>query len=382
MSFYGKQLKLGVLGGGQLGRMLIQEAISLDVFVKILDPSTEAPCAEIANEFVCGSFNDEESVYQFGKDCDVLTVEIEHVSVPALRRLKEEGVKVYPDPEILSVIQDKGLQKQFYRLNSIPTAPYTLTETEEELHKALAGRSAVQKLRKGGYDGKGVKVIRENTPTKDYLSGPSVVEELIDIKEELSVIVARNASGQVETFPLVGMVFDPEANLVDRLYSPANVDPEVTKKANEIARKIVEAFDFVGLLAIELFLDQSGNLMVNEIAPRPHNSGHQSIEGNFSSQYEQHLRSILNLPLGYTSIIKPSVMVNLLGEPDQTGPVHYEGLEEILKIPATYVHLYGKTNTKPWRKMGHVTVLADTIEEAHRKADQVKSTLKVLAKSK
>lgn len=377
MGFYGKKLKLGVLGGGQLGRMLIQEAIDLDIHIRILDPSAEAPCAEIANEFVQGSFADEETVYSFGKDCDVLTVEIEHVSVDALDRLKAEGVKVYPDPAILRVIQDKGLQKQFYRVNKIPTSAYTLTAEQSELEETVKGRSCVQKLRKGGYDGKGVKVIKPDTTTSDYLPGPSVVEELVDIQEELSVIVARNASGEVKTFPLVGMLFDPEANLVDRLYSPAKVDASVEKTAADIAHQIVEAFDFVGLLAIELFLDKEGNVLVNEIAPRPHNSGHQSIEGNFTSQYAQHLRAILNLPLGDTSIICPSIMVNLLGHPDHSGPVHYEGLEEVLKLSGCYVHLYGKTHTKPWRKMGHVTVLGKSIEEANAKADRVKELLQV-----
>ena len=377
MGFYGKKLKLGVLGGGQLGRMLIQEAIDLDIYIRILDPSSDAPCAEIANEFVLGSFADEETVYAFGKDCDVLTVEIEHVSVDALDRLKSEGVKVYPDPEILRVIQDKGLQKQFYRVNKIPTSSYTLTATQEELESTVEGRSCVQKLRKGGYDGKGVKVIKPEIPGSDYLQGPSVVEELVDIREELSVIVARNASGEVKTFPLVGMEFDPEANLVDRLFSPANVPTSIEKEASDLAHRIVEAFDFVGLMAVELFLDKEGKLLVNEIAPRPHNSGHQSIEGNITSQYAQHLRAILDLPLGDTSIIKPSIMVNLLGHPDYSGPVYYKGLEQVLQIPGAYVHLYGKTETKPWRKMGHITVLGDTIEEANTKADQVKELLEV-----
>lgn len=378
-AFYGKNTKLGVLGGGQLGRMLIQEAIDIDVFVSVLDPAADAPCAEIANEFVHGSFADEETVYNFGKDKDVVTVEIEHVSVPALERLKVEGVKVYPDPEILMIIQDKGLQKQFYRVNKIPTSAYELVHSDEELHTAVEGRACVQKLRKGGYDGKGVKVVKPDTPKSELLQGPSVIEELVDIKEEISVIVARNASGEVKTFPVVGMIFDPIANLVDKLYSPANISKEQEEEAASLATRIVEAFDFVGLMAVEMFIDQEGKILVNEVAPRPHNSGHQSIEGNITSQYGQHLRSILNLPLGDTSIIKPSVMINVLGHPDFSGPVKYDGIEDVLKIPGAYVHLYGKTHTKPWRKMGHVTVLADTIEEASAKGDKVKELLKVIS---
>ena len=379
-SFYGKKLKLGVLGGGQLGRMLIQEAINLDVFVSILDPSKDAPCAEIANDFVCGDFNDEESVYQFGRDKDVITVEIEHVSVPALERLKAEGVKVYPDPEVLKIIQDKGLQKQFFRLNKIPTSAYSLTATREELIAAVQGKSCVQKLRTGGYDGKGVKVISASTNTADLLDGPSVIEELVDIDQEISVIVARNADGEVKTFPVVGMEFDAEANLVDRLFSPAQITAAQETIAADLAVKLVEAFNFVGLMAVEMFIDKKGDILINEVAPRPHNSGHQTIEGNYTSQFAQHLRSILNLPLGATEIIQPSVMVNVLGAPGFTGPVEYEGIESILKIPGCYPHLYGKTETKPWRKMGHVTVLGATLEEANNKASQVKKMLKVISK--
>ncbi len=378
-SFYGKNLKLGVLGGGQLGRMLIQEAIDLDVFVSVLDPAADAPCAEIANEFVCGDFNDEETVYQFGKDKDVVTVEIEHVSVIGLERLKAEGVKVYPDPGVLMIIQDKGLQKQFYRVNKIPTSSYSLSSTQEELIAAVQGRSCVQKLRKGGYDGKGVKVVKPNTPVSELLEGPSVIEDLVDIDKEISVIVARNLNGEVKTFPVVGMEFDPEANLVDRLFSPAGITQAQETTAAKLAIQIVEAFNFVGLMAVEMFIDKSGEILVNEVAPRPHNSGHQTIEGNYTSQFGQHLRAILNLPLGCTDIIQASVMLNVLGAPGFTGPVKYQGLESILSIPGCYPHLYGKTETKPWRKMGHVTLLGNTVEEANEKASLVKSTLKVIS---
>jgi len=380
-AFYGNQLKLGILGGGQLGRMLIQEAISLDIHVAVLDPSTDAPCAAFAHQFVVGDFNDEETVYAFGRHLDLITVEIEHVNIEALERLKAEGKQVYPDPAILKMIQDKGLQKQFYRINSLPTSSFFLASDAQELKEKSGLKAGVQKLRKGGYDGKGVKVLKNSDDYSELMEGPSVFEELVEIHKELAVIVARNEQGEIKAFPAVEMVFDPKANLVDFLVSPASILKEQMTECNRIAIKLAEALNFVGILAVELFLDTSGHILINEIAPRPHNSGHQTIEGNITSQYAQHLRAILGMPLGDTSLIRPSVMLNLLGEPGYSGKVFYQGLEKALSRPGVYLHLYGKTETRPFRKMGHITVTGTTIDDAVAKAMSIRNQVKVISAS-
>lgn len=377
--FYGKDFKLGVLGGGQLGRMLLQEAIDLDIKLHILDPSPEAPCADIANSFTCGSFTDYETVMAFGKDMDVLTIEIENVNVQALKDLQAQGVKVYPQPEVLEIIKDKGTQKQFYAENNIATAPFELVENKAGIDAHVSNLPFMQKMRVGGYDGKGVHALKSEADLTNAFDAPSVLESFVDFEKEISVIIARNEQGETKTFPLVELDFNPEANLVEFLFSPANVASEVEKQAYELAEQVINAFEMVGILAVEMFVCKDGSVLVNEVAPRPHNSGHHTIEANLTSQYMQHLRSILGMPLGSTDITEPAVMVNLLGEKGFTGPVKYEGLNEVLSWPGVHPHIYGKAETKPFRKMGHVTVRANELEEARALAVKVKDTLKVIA---
>ena len=377
---YSKDFKLGVLGGGQLGRMLLQEAVNLDIKLAALDPNPEAPCHQIVPYFTTGDFNDRETVRNFGKDLDVVTVEIEHVSIDGLRDLEQAGVKVFPQPDVLEIVQDKGLQKAFYQKHNIPTAPFKLLNNKAELLDNIDLLPAAQKLRKGGYDGRGVYVIKSESDIENGFDAPTVLEQFVDLEKELSVIVARNEAGEIKAFPAVELDFNPKANLVELLFAPAKISREIEEKAEKVAIKTIEAFGMVGILAVELFLTKDGEILVNEVAPRPHNSGHQTIEANITSQYAQHLRSILNLPLGATDLIRPAAMVNLLGEEGHTGPVTYEGLEEALQIPGVYVHLYGKTDTKPFRKMGHVTITAATADEARDKAMRVKSSIKVKSK--
>ena len=373
------QIKVGILGGGQLGRMFIQSAINYNFYIKILDPDQQAPCSAIANEFVNGKLDDFNSVYKFGKDCDVITIEIEHVNVEALKKLEQEGKKVFPQPHILEIIQDKGLQKMFYQRNNIPTPDFFLVEKKEDISKFSNYFPFFQKMRKGGYDGKGVVKLDNPTDLSKAFDVPSVLEMLVDFDKEISVIVARNESGETACFPVVECAFNPEANLVEFLFSPAEISKKVEKEAYRIATQVANAFEIVGLLAVELFVTKDGKVLVNEVAPRPHNSGHQTIEGNITSQFEQHLRAVLNLPLGDTSITQPSVMVNVLGEKGFEGNATYQGIYEIMKWSGVHLHLYGKKTTKSFRKMGHVTVTATTLEEAIIKAKKVKDTLKVVA---
>tara|TARA_B100000809_G_scaffold255869_1_gene295020 strand:+ start:225 stop:1409 length:1185 start_codon:yes stop_codon:yes gene_type:complete len=376
--FYHPDFKLGILGGGQLGRMFIQEAINFDVRVYIMDESEIAPSRELANHFTFGSITNYDDVYNFGKDKDVLTIEIENVNVEALYQLEKEGVKVFPQPKIIELVQDKGLQKQFYIENNIPTAPFYLVENRNEISSYITELPFMQKMRVGGYDGKGVTVLRDEDDIINGFDAPSVLEEFVDFEKELSVIVARNAKGEVVSFPVVEQEFNSEANLVEFLMSPADVNSEIEEKAREIAEKIINKLEMVGLLAVELFLTKEGEVLVNEIAPRPHNSGHQTIEGNVTSQYEQHLRSILNLPLGSTDIVEASVMLNLLGEKGHTGKVYYKGLEDVLKMKGVKPHIYGKAITKPFRKMGHITIVNKSLDKAKKIAEEVKETLKVI----
>ncbi|MFT5823086.1 MAG: 5-(carboxyamino)imidazole ribonucleotide synthase [Crocinitomix sp.] len=377
-SDYHSGLRIGILGGGQLGRMFIQEALNFDVKVCILDPNPSAPCAAIAHEFTQGDIQDFDSVYAFGKDKNVVTIEIEHVNVDALDKLVEEGVKVYPQPHIIRLIQDKGIQKEFYEANAIPTAPFRLIKNAGELQANSDFLPFMQKARTGGYDGKGVQAIKTEADFEKSFQEGSVLEAFIDFDKELSVIVARNEKGEMNTYPIVELEFNPEANLVEFLFAPANVSKEIEEEASLIAKTVIEKLGMVGILAVELFLTKDGKILVNEVAPRPHNSGHQTIEANYTSQYEQHLRSIINLPLGSTGAIKPSVMVNLLGEKGYIGKAKYEGIEEVVSWQGVYPHIYGKENTKPFRKMGHVTVIADTLESAKQTAISVKNTLKVI----
>jgi 5-(carboxyamino)imidazole ribonucleotide synthase len=370
-------VRVGVLGGGQLGRMFIQKAIDFNIDVAVMDPDDHAPCSTICAGFQQGDFKSYEDVMRFGANCDVITVEIEHVNVDALEELEKMGKKVFPQPRVLRIIQDKGLQKEFYRINSIPTSEFRLVSNKNEISKFPDIFPVMQKLRTSGYDGRGVMPLNNLDAVASAFDEPSVIERKVDLQQEISVIVSRNEQGELSHFPVVGMEFNPEANLVEFLFSPAEVDASIEQEAIRIARQVIEKMEMVGLLAVEMFISRKGELLVNEVAPRPHNSGHQTIEGNTVSQYEQHLRAILGLPPGDTSIIKPAVMVNLLGEKGFTGPAVYEGLEELMRLDGAYLHLYGKKTTKPFRKMGHITVTANTIEEAKEKARKVKDMVKV-----
>ena len=379
MNFYSKDFKLGMLGGGQLGKMFIQEAVNYNIQVCVLDPDKNAPCRLIAHEFQQGDFKDYQSVLDFGKDKNVLTIEIEHVNTDALKQLESDGVKVFPQPHILELIKDKGLQKQFYKENNIPTAPFVLVNSKAELNEYVQDFPFMQKARTGGYDGKGVHALISESDIDNGFDAPSVLEKFVDFEKELSVIVARNESGEVVTYPIVELEFNPVANLVEYLKCPAIVSAEIENKAEVLAKKVAEKLEIVGLLAVEFFLTKSGELLVNEVAPRTHNSGHQTIEGNVTSQFEQHMRAVLNLPLGDTSIVQPSVMLNVLGEQGYTGIAKYENLEKIMAMPRVHVHLYGKHTTKPYRKMGHVTIIDSNLENAYLKAKKVNSILKVVS---
>ncbi len=366
--------KIGLLGGGQLGRMLIQEAIDLDVEIHCLENDWDAPCAKIAHGFTKGSITDKQSVLNFGAAFDLITVEIENVSIEALYELEKLGKKVYPQPRVLELIRDKGVQKEFYKIHQIPTADFQLVTDASGLQAPMEF-PFVQKMRVGGYDGKGVKMIRSQSDWDNRFTFPSVIEAMIPFEKELSVIVARNEAGEVKTFDAVECEFNSEANLVEFQFSPAAISKEIEAKAQQIAKEVISKLNMVGLLAVEFFLTKSGELLVNEIAPRPHNSGHHTIECCYTSQFAQHLRSILNLPLGDTGLIMPGAMLNVLGSIGYEGPAVYEGLEEVLSLPGVYVHLYGKSTTKPFRKMGHVTVLGREISEIKERIEYIKSIL-------
>lgn len=373
------QTRLGILGGGQLGRMLIQEAINYNINVSVLDPDANAPCKYLCNKFTLGELTDYQTVYNFGKNLDLITIEIEKVNIEALEQLEKEGVTVYPQPRVIRLIQDKGLQKQFFKQNDIPTADFELISQVSQIQTTSFDFPIIQKLRKDGYDGKGVVKITQPNQLENAFTAPSLIEKCIDFEKELAVIVSRNANGEIATFPMVEMDFNPEANLVEFLISPSQYPHAIQNAAQQIAKDIALELNIVGILAVEMFLTKDGNLLVNELAPRPHNSGHQSIEGNYTSQFAQHLRAIFNLPLGDTKTIAHAVMVNLLGENGYEGIAEYQGLEKILPLSGVYVHLYGKTFTKPFRKMGHVTILDDDREKAIEKAHFVQQNLKVIA---
>ncbi|CAM3832103.1 5-(carboxyamino)imidazole ribonucleotide synthase [Mucilaginibacter galii] len=377
-AFYG-DLRLGILGGGQLGRMLIQQAVNYNVTVKILDPDREAPCRKLCDEFIVGSLNDYETVYNFGKKVDLLTIEIEKVNVDALEQLEKEGVLVYPQPRVIRLIQDKGLQKQFFKENDIPTAEFQVISSPEQLKDSTIPFPYIQKLRRDGYDGKGVYKVVDESYLEKAFTEPSLIERWIDFEKEIAVIVARNENGDIETFPMVEMEFNPEANLVEFLISPSTLPFAVQQEAADIAKKIAESLKIVGLLAVEMFLDKQGKILVNELAPRPHNSGHQTIEGNVVSQFEQHLRAIFDQPLGNTDSLSNAIMINVLGEQGYEGPAIYQGIEKVMKCAGVYIHLYGKALTKPFRKMGHVTIVNTDREKAIETARYVQETLKVIS---
>lgn len=376
-------VKIGILGGGQLGRMLINAANLLNLTTYVLDPDENCPSANICSKFVKGSFKNYDDVLAFGQLVDVITIEIESVNTEALIKLQEMGKKVYPEPSKINIIKDKGLQKQFYNNHDLPTSDFQIFSDKNALLAALESNKIklpfVQKACRDGYDGRGVAVIKTTDDLSLLLDGESLVEELIDLDKEIAVIVARNALGEVIAYPPVEMTFNPKANLVENLISPAQIEDKTAEKARKLALDVMNAFELTGVLAVEMFLDKSNNILINEVAPRPHNSGHHSIEGNFTSQYQQHLRAILGLPLGSTNITLNSVMINLLGEDHYSGIPILDGLEECLKLEGVNIHMYGKKETRPFRKMGHVTIIDTNLENAKQKADFVQQTLKIKA---
>jgi len=388
--FFSSSFTLGILGGGQLGKMLLTETRKYDIQTKVLDPSPEAPCRIGSNHFEVGDLKDEARVLEFAKGVDVLTIEIEHVSTEALRKLKAQGVQVHPDPEALAIIQDKGAQKSFYKDHNIATSPFELFKNRDEVMAALASDRwnlpCVWKSRTGGYDGFGVSVLRTEEDLQNIGEGISLLEEMVPFAMELAVVVARNPKGEVASYPIVEMEFHPTANQVEYVLAPARIDAfggktgeQIAAEAKELAERTATKLGICGLLAVELFLTPEGELLVNEVAPRPHNSGHWTIEGAYTSQFEQHLRGIMDLPLGSTQLKAPSVMVNLVGAEGHSGPVRYDKMEETLAMPGVYPHIYGKKETRPFRKMGHVTVVSDKLDEARQLAEEVKGNLSVIS---
>ena len=381
--YFSSDFTLGILGGGQLGKMLLTETRKFDITTKVLDPSPDAPCRIACNTFVQGNLTDFNTVYNFGKDVEVLTIEIENVNVEALEKLQTEGVKVYPSPQTIKNIQNKASQKQFYASHGIPTAPFQVFQNTESLKKAINEQQLtlpfVWKSARFGYDGNGVKIVRQLTDLNLLPNDQCIAESLVPFKKELAVIVARNAKGQVCTYPVVEMEFHPEANQVEYVLCPARIEEAVAQKARTIAIQVAQAFEVVGLLAVELFQTENDEILVNEVAPRPHNSGHYSIEAAYTNQFEQHLRAILNLPLGSTESKVAGVMVNLVGAEGFQGKVMYENIEQIMAMEGVTPYIYGKKETRPFRKMGHVTIVNPNINKARQIAEQVKNTIRVIA---
>lgn len=371
--------KIGILGGGQLGRMLIENALRYDADISIIDPSEIAPCKYITKSFTQASFKDYDSVLKFGKDLDILSIEIEHVNTEALAELEKQGKTVIPSAKAIEIIKDKGLQKQFYKENNIVSSDFVMIDNKEALKNHLDFLPAFMKSRTDGYDGKGVVFLKDESDFDKAFEVPSILEKAVDIEKELSVIVVKNESGEIKVFPTVELVFDPVYNLVDYLISPAHITEKQDETAKELAMKVCTSLNSAGIFAVELFLDKEGNILVNETAPRTHNSGHHTIESCASSQFDQQLRALLNLPLGDTSLRKKAAMVNIVGEENYTGKVQYKGMDKVLSLTDVYVHLYGKEITKPGRKMGHITILGESIEEIKEKIDFIKANFKAIA---
>ncbi|HEY4540224.1 MAG TPA: 5-(carboxyamino)imidazole ribonucleotide synthase [Faecalibacter sp.] len=374
-------IKIGILGGGQLGYMFLQNALQYPCEISILDPAADAPCAPHAHHFVQGDFKDYDTVVEFGKNLDAIGIEIEHVNVDALRHLKALGKKVVPDPEALAIIQDKGVQKEFYVKNNIPTAPYFELEHWEDLKsKEDVQYPIFQKSRKDGYDGKGVQFLKSANDLDKMLQAPSIFETPADLDREIAVVTVADHLGNIITYPTVEFVINEEYNLLDYLLIPSTLSPEVTDKAEAIARDVVKALNSPGVFAVEMFLNKDQSIWVNETASRVHNSGHSTIEGAYSSQFDQMLRTLMELPLGSTQLYTTSAMVNLIGAEGETGPAQIENVETLLQIPGSYLHWYAKAVTKPGRKMGHVTLVNDDFEQLKQNIKQVNETIRVVAK--
>jgi 5-(carboxyamino)imidazole ribonucleotide synthase len=383
MNYFSSDFKLGILGGGQLGKMLLTETRKFDIQTFVLEPNDEAPARLSCNEFFKGSLMDFDTVYQFGKKVDVLTIEIENVNLEALDLLEKEGLAIYPSPKTLRLIQNKGKQKDYYVANDIPTSPHQRLVDLTDLRGALATDKLhfpfVWKCAQFGYDGNGVKICRSASDLMQLPDVECIAEAMVPFKNELAVIVARSVSGEVKTYPVVEMEFHPEANQVEYVICPARINEKVAQKATEIALKVSAVFNHVGLLAVELFQTEDDEILVNEVAPRPHNSGHYSIEASYTSQFENHLRAILNLPLGNTESKVAGIMVNLVGDEGFSGPVIYENIEQIMGIDGVTPHIYGKRETRPFRKMGHVTIVNQNMEEARKIAETVKNSIRVIS---
>lgn len=386
MNYFSSDFKLGILGGGQLGKMLLTETRKFDIQSLVLEPSEEAPARYSCNGFYKGSLMDFDTVYQFGQMVDLLTIEIENVNLDALDKLEEEGLPIYPSPKTLRLIQNKGKQKDYYVSNDIPTSPHQRFVDLNDLRNTLAKDELefpfVWKCAQFGYDGNGVKICRSALDLVKLPDVECIAEEMVPFKNELAVIVARSVSGEVKTYPVVEMEFHPEANQVEYVICPARIDKKVAQKATEVALKVSEAFHHVGLLAVEMFQTADDEILVNEVAPRPHNSGHYSIEASYTSQFENHLRAILNLPLGNTDSKVAGIMVNLVGEEGYSGQVVYENIEKIMAIVGVTPHIYGKRETRPFRKMGHVTIVNEDMTEARKIAEEVKNSIRVISEVK
>ncbi|HAS18842.1 MAG: 5-(carboxyamino)imidazole ribonucleotide synthase [Bacteroidetes bacterium] len=383
MGFFSTSKTIGILGGGQLGKMLLNTTRQWDINTHVLDPSPEAPARIACNLFVQGDLMDYQTVMEFGKNVDVLTIEIENVNSEALIDLEKQGVQVYPQGRVLKIIQNKYRQKEFYKKNRIPTSGFEFFESKEALKDAVARGFVsfpfVWKSESMGYDGYGVKMIRSNQDLETISEGGCLAEDLVTIHKEIGVIVCRRPSGETVSYPSVEMEFHPTANQVEYVLSPARISNQIEKKAQEIARQVSEAFQHVGLLAVELFVTKEGDVWVNEVAPRPHNSGHFSIEASYTSQFEQHIRALLDLPLGSTQNKVSGVMVNLVGSENHQGPVRYKNIEHIMAIEGVNPHIYGKKETRPFRKMGHITIVNESLEIARQIAEQVKETIEVIS---
>jgi len=376
-------LRLGITAGGQLAKMLVLAASNWDIKTYVMDADPDCPAAHNCTKFFKGSHTNYDDVYRFGQEVDMITYEIESINVEALKKLKSEGKIILPDPEILETIQDKGLQKLFFENHQIPTADFKLYKNKSEIMKAIQQAELsvpfVQKVRQGGYDGRGVIVVSDASDFAKLIDSPSVIEKKIKIKKEIAIIAARSSSGEVSHFPAVEMEFNPEANLVEKLICPADISQNISTKAGKLADDLISAWDMTGLLAIEMFVDENDEIWINEVAPRPHNSGHHTIESIVTSQFEQLLRAILGLPLGSMALKKPAIMLNLLGEPGYEGIAKYHGLHQALQIAGVKVHLYGKKITKPFRKMGHITILGNDRQDVIDKANQVKNLIKIVS---
>lgn len=382
-NYFSSDFKLGILGGGQLGKMLLYETRKFDIYTRVMDASEEAPCRIACNEFVQGDLLDFDAVYRFGKAVDILTIEIENVNVEALEKLEEEGVTVYPQSHVLRTIQNKARQKLFYVDHKLPTAPFSRFAYGSEIKESIANGGLsypfVWKSAQFGYDGKGVKIVRSEKDLEELPNEECIAEELIDFENELAVIVSRNPKGDVKAYPVVEMEFHPEANQVEYVICPARIPDEVAKKAQAVALQVSEELQHVGLLAVEMFQTRENEILINEMAPRPHNSGHYSIEASYTNQFEQHIRAILDLPLGNTQSKVAGIMVNLVGAEGYTGDVVYENIEEILGTPGVTPHIYGKKETRPFRKMGHVTIVNPDIDKAREVAETVKNKIRVIS---